>query len=114
MATIWMRQLQSKQASGHIFASGWMLKRKKEGSIDGKQLVEDAGKAGINYLGKKGDTMIGSWGATGQKFNGLIDEVQIWDRALSAKDIKASMEELAAASVEPINKLAINGEKLKH
>ena len=58
--------------------------------------------------------MIGSWGAAGQKFNGLIDEVQIWDRALSAKDINASMDELATASVEPIDKLATSWGKLKH
>ena len=58
--------------------------------------------------------MIGSWGATGQKFNGLIDEVQIWDRALSEKDIKASMDELAAASVEPMDKLATIWGELKH
>tara|TARA_B100001964_G_scaffold233398_1_gene290594 strand:+ start:315 stop:1073 length:759 start_codon:yes stop_codon:yes gene_type:complete len=89
-------------------------KKKRRVYIDGKQLVEDAGKAGINYLGKKGDTMIGSWGATGQKFNGLIDEVQIWDRALSEKDIKASMDELAAAPVEPMDKLAKIWGKLKH
>ncbi|MDP7280404.1 MAG: hypothetical protein QGG39_11050, partial [Candidatus Poribacteria bacterium] len=88
--------------------------KKRRVYIDGKQLVEDAGKAGINYLGKKGDTMIGSWGATGQKFNGLIDEVQIWDRALSEKDIKASMDELAAAPVEPMDKLAKIWGKLKH
>ena len=30
--------------------------------IDGKSVVEDAGKAGIEYLGTAGDTMIGSWG----------------------------------------------------
>ena len=58
--------------------------------------------------------MIGSWGATGQKFNGLIDEVQIWDRALSAKDINASMDEVATASVEPIDKLETSWGKLKH
>ena len=84
----------------------WLDVKKRRGYIDGQQLVEDAGK--------KGDAMIGSWGAASQKFNGLIDEVQIWDRALSEKDIKASMDELAAASVEPMDKLATIWGKLKH
>ncbi len=74
--------------------------------IDGESVAEDAGKAGIEYLGASGDTMVGSWGATGQKFNGIIDEVMVWDRALSEDDIKRSMEDLATAPVDPADKLA--------
>ena len=74
--------------------------------IDGKSVAEDAGKAGIEYLGTAGDTMVGSWGATGQKFNGAIDEVTVWDRALSEADIKQSMEDLTALPVAPADKLA--------
>ena len=81
--------------------------------IDGKSVVEDAGKAGIEYLGTAGDTMIGSWGATGQKFNGVIDEVAVWDRALSEDDIQRSMEDLTALSVDPADKLATTWASVK-
>jgi hypothetical protein len=81
--------------------------------INGEQVVEDAGKAGIEYLGTAGDTMIGSWGATGQKFNGIIDEVQIWDRALSERDIKDSMKDITITAVDTSGKLATTWGSLK-
>jgi hypothetical protein len=81
--------------------------------INGVKVAEDAGKAGIEYLGTAGDTMIGSWGSTGQKFNGLIDEVQVWDRALSEKDIKASMEDITIFAVDTSGKLATTWGSLK-
>ena len=81
--------------------------------IDGKSVAEDAGKAGIEYLGTAGDTMVGSWGATGQKFNGAIDEVTVWDRALSEADIKQSMEDLTALPVDPADKLATTWASVK-
>ena len=81
--------------------------------IDGKSVVEDAGKAGIEYLGTAGDTMIGSWGATGQKFNGIIDEVTVWERALSEDDIARSMEDLTALDVDPADKLATTWASVK-
>lgn len=65
--------------------------------VNGKQVAQDAGLSGIAYLGKKGDTMVGSWGATGQKFNGVIDEVQVWDKALSANEIAESMGNLTTS-----------------
>jgi len=74
--------------------------------INGEEVVQDAGKAGIAYLGTAGDTMIGSWGATGQKFNGIIDEVQVWNRALTEKEIADSMGDLTALSVDASGKLA--------
>ncbi len=74
--------------------------------IDGESVAEDAGKAGIEYLGTAGDTIVGSWGNTGQKFNGIIDEVMVWDRALSEDDIEQSMEDLTAFAVDPADKLA--------
>ena len=80
--------------------------------INGESVVEDAGKAGIEYLGTAGDTMIGSWGATGQKFNGIIDEVMVWDRALTEAEIKQSMDNIAAA-VDPADKLATTWASVK-
>ena len=74
---------------------------------NGEQVAQDAGVAGLPYLGTTGDTTIGSWGATGQKFNGMIDEVQIWDKALTEAEIKQSMGDmLKGASVNPAVKLA--------
>jgi hypothetical protein len=81
--------------------------------INGEQVAEDAGKAGIEYLGTAGDTMIGSWGATGQKFNGLIDEVQVWDKALTEREIKESMGDLTATAVDVSGKLATTWGNLK-
>ena len=99
---------------GHISLSGLDVKGKsRQIYIDGKSVVEDAGKAGIEYLGTAGDTMIGSWGATGQKFNGIIDEVTVWDRALSEDDIARSMEDLTAFAVDPADKLATTWASVK-
>jgi hypothetical protein len=81
--------------------------------LDGEQVVEDAGKAGIEYLGTAGDTMIGSWGATGQKYNGVIDEVQVWDRALSEKEIKDSMKDITITPVDISGKLTTTWGSLK-
>jgi len=72
--------------------------------VDGEQVAEDKGMS--PYLGTAGDTMIGSWGATGQKYNGQIDEVQIWYRALSPQEIKDSMGDMTKLAVESNGKLA--------
>ena len=79
--------------------------------INGEQAVEDSGKSA--YLGNAGDTMIGSWGTSGQKFNGSIDEVQIWDRALNEAEILASMGDISATAVDAAGKLAATWGNLK-
>lgn len=81
--------------------------------IDGKSVAEDAGKAGIEYLGTAGDTIVGSWGNTGQRFNGIIDEVMVWDRALSEDDIKRSMEDLTIFPVDPVDKVTTTWASMK-
>jgi hypothetical protein len=81
--------------------------------VDGKQAAQDAGLSGIEYLGKKGDTMIGSWGATGQKFNGVIDEVQVWDKALSVAEIAESMGNLTT-SVSPAGAITTTWGNIKY
>ncbi|MBC8232976.1 hypothetical protein H8E77_25820, partial [bacterium] len=60
-----------------------------------------------------GDTMIGSWGGTGQKFNGIIDEVQVWDKALSEKEIKESMGDITITAVDTSGKLTTTWGSLK-
>ena len=81
--------------------------------INGEQVAEDAGKAGIEYKGTSGDTIVGSWGNTGQKYNGLIDEVQVWDRALTEDEIKESMGDITVLSVDASDKLATTWSRLK-
>jgi len=58
--------------------------------IDG---VQEAEAAAAPYLGTSGDTVIGAWG-TGQWFQGIIDDVQVYDHALSDNEILAAMRGL--------------------
>ncbi len=76
--------------------------------INGKPIAEDAGVAGIEYKGTTGDTYIGAWRANYQRFNGTIDEVQVWNRALSDDEILDSMERLSSIinAVDASGKLA--------
>ncbi len=78
--------------------------------INGVQKAQDQGKS--LYKGTAGDTMVGSWGATGQKFNGILDEVMVWDRALSEKDIEFSMNP-GAAAVDANGKLTTTWARVK-
>lgn len=78
--------------------------------INGEKAAEDKDKS--LYKGTAGNTMIGSWGNTGQKFNGLIDEVMVWDRALSEADIETSMDP-GAAAVEANGKLTTTWARVK-
>ena len=89
------------------------VEEKRRIYINGEQVVEDAGKSGLPYLGTSGDTIIGSWGTSGQRFNGVIDEVQLWHRALSEQEIQESMEYLIAFPVEANGKLATTWSELK-
>ncbi len=79
--------------------------------INGEEAAGDAAKSA--YLGNAGDTIIGSWGTSGQKFNGAIDEVQIWDRALDEDDILASMLDISAVAVESAGKLTATWGSIK-
>ena len=80
--------------------------------VNGEEKANDAGKP--LYKGTAGDTVIGSWSTSGQKFNGIIDEVQVWDRALSEKEIKESMDYLMEdRAVDTAGKLATTWGSLK-
>ena len=58
---------------------------------------------------------IGSlYGSQGRWFNGLIDEVYIWSKALSVDEIKKSMESTIVTSVEKTNKLATSWGSIKY
>jgi len=81
--------------------------------INGEQVAEDAGVAGIEYLGTSGDTYVGSWRANHQRFNGIIDEVQVWGRALTEDEIQQSMGEFGSIAVNAAGKLASTWGKIK-
>lgn len=81
--------------------------------VNGEQVAEDAGKAGIEYLGTSGDTYIAAWRAGNQRFNGAIDEVQVWGRALTEDEIQQSMGEFGSIAVNASGKLASTWGKLK-
>jgi len=81
--------------------------------INGEQVVEDAGKSGIEYLGTSGDTYVAAWTGGNQRFNGAIDEVQVWGRALTEDEIEQSMGEFGSIAVNASGKLASTWGKLK-
>ena len=56
--------------------------------INGAQEAEDGNAA---YAGTSGDTIIGTW-VNGQWYQGIIDDVQVYDNALSDAEIIAVME----------------------
>ncbi|MEJ2704505.1 MAG: PA14 domain-containing protein [Sedimentisphaerales bacterium] len=58
--------------------------------IDG---VMEAEATANPYLGTTGNTVIGAWG-TGQWFRGMIDDVQVYNEALTDTDILAAMQGL--------------------
>ncbi|MHC4751849.1 MAG: LamG-like jellyroll fold domain-containing protein, partial [Planctomycetota bacterium] len=58
--------------------------------IDGVQQAQGSANP---YLGTSGDTIIGAWG-TGQWFQGIIDDVQVYDHALTDNEIQAAMHGL--------------------
>ena len=53
--------------------------------IDG---VQEAQGTATAYLGTSGNTVVGSWAGSTQWFLGMIDDVRIYSRALSADEIK--------------------------
>jgi len=54
----------------------------------------EAEAAATPYLGTSGNTVIGSWATASQWFQGIIDDVQIYDHALSDNEILAAMQGL--------------------
>ena len=78
--------------------------------INGEPMAEDQGKS--LYKGTAGDTMVGSWGPNGQKFNGAIDEVMVWERTLTETDIEQSMAP-GAAAVDATGKVTTTWARVK-
>ncbi|MGD2095434.1 MAG: PA14 domain-containing protein [Phycisphaerales bacterium] len=57
--------------------------------IDSVQEAEDTGGP---YRGTTGDIVIGSWAAIGQWYKGIIDDIRIYDTALTDGEVQAAME----------------------
>jgi len=53
--------------------------------------VQEAEAAAAPYLGTTGNTVIGAWG-TGQWFQGIIDDVQVYNHALTEGEILGAMQ----------------------
>jgi hypothetical protein len=66
--------------------------------VDGTQVVERTGAT--PYLGTSGNTQVGRWDTdTGQTYTGLVDDVQIYYRALSDAAIQKIMKGLVNTSI---------------
>ncbi len=63
--------------------------------VDGVQVAQ---ATATPYLGTTGNTVIGSWD-TGQFFTGMIDDVQVYHKALSDAEIAKIMKGLADTSI---------------
>jgi hypothetical protein len=60
--------------------------------VDGEQVAE---RSANPYLGSVGDTLIGVWQTdTSQRYNGIVDDVQIYDHPLTETEILAVMRGL--------------------
>jgi hypothetical protein len=59
--------------------------------IDGEQAAQ---ASATPYLGTSGNTVIGMWDGTAQWFQGIIDDVQIYDHPLTENEIQAVMRGL--------------------
>ncbi len=70
--------------------------------LDGELSAEGTGAA--PFLGATGDTIIGSWDGTEEYFNGMIDDVQVYSRALAENEVRSIMEGLGAKgmAVDPV------------
>ncbi len=77
--------------------------------LDGELAMEQPYSGPISTGGPETDIGHASDGG----FIGIIDEVLIYDRALSAKEIKQNFESKVFAAVEPANKLATYWGKVK-
>ncbi len=86
--------------------------------VDGNKAV--SGMTAFAYLGSKGETKIGAWERPDkpeffQSFNGIIDEVRVWLRALKDEEILESMNtKIAIAATDPKGKLATTWASIKH
>jgi len=90
------------------------------GTWDGtiiKVYIDGAEKASEDCVGEikvgDGNVYVGSRGGTGRWVNGALDEIKVFNRALSADEVKADMEKTATTAVDAKSKLAISWGEIK-
>ena len=81
--------------------------------VDGKVTYEEKSGNPVAPAGAPDAVQIGTW--NGEKWPGIVDEVRMWNRALSAEEIQFSMEagEEKFMAVQPTAKLAATWGRLK-
>jgi len=81
--------------------------------VDGQVTHEQESNNPVLPAGATGAVQIGTWG--GEAWPGIVDEVRMWDRILSADEIEFSMEtgEKQFLAVQPAGKLATTWSQLK-
>ncbi len=72
--------------------------RKSTVYINGQFLSSHTGTSDINYDGNQ-YVRLGTWGGGERNWNGKIDEVRIYDRALSAEEIKKQYYEFVRPEI---------------
>ena len=89
------------------------------GTYDGKAIkvyIDGAEKASLDCVGEikvgDGSTYVGSRGGTQRWVNGTLDEIKVFNRALSADEVKADMEKTTTA-VNAKSKLAVSWAQIK-
>ena len=90
------------------------------GTYDGKAIkvyIDGAEKASLDCVGEikvgDGSTYVGSRGGTQRWVNGTLDEIKVFNRALSADEVKADMEKTTTA-VNAKSKLAVSWAQIKN
>jgi hypothetical protein len=66
--------------------------------LDGEMQAEDAGVS--PYLGTSGDTVVGTWDINNQWFQGIIDEVRVYDYPVDEQKIQNAIKGSMAVHTE--------------
>lgn len=80
--------------------------------LNGEHAGEFGGKNALPGAADTASVLIGKTHEGNREFLGLIDEVRIWNRALSMEEVRVEME-TAATPVEPLGKLSTTWATLK-
>ena len=80
--------------------------------LNGEAVGEFGGNNPLPGAADTADVLVGKTHESNREFLGLIDEVRIWNRALSEEEVLAEME-TSLTPVEPLGKLSTTWATLK-
>ena len=80
--------------------------------LNGEHAGESDGKNALPGAADTASVLVGKTHESNREFLGLIDEVRIWNRALSMEEVRAEMN-TASTPVEPLGKLSTTWATLK-